>query len=134
MKKVNIFLKVVLSLIMLMPILGVLHIFPEPTADMYGTPEAFTFINAIMDSGYILYVNAIVFAVALVCLWINRVHLGALLILPITVNIVGFHAFVDSGLFTSGAIMGNVLLFLNLYFLYQERVMLSPLFSKKVTQ
>lgn len=134
MKKLNFILKPLLSLIMLMPILGVLHIFPEPTADMYGTSEAFTFITAIMDSGYILYVNALVFALALVCLWTNRVHLGALLILPITVNIVGFHAFVDSGLFTSGAIMGNVLLFLNLYFLYQERTMFSQLLSKKVTQ
>lgn len=130
MKKVSIFLKVVLSLIMIMPILGTLHIFPEPTADMYGTPEAFTFIKALMDSGYILYINTIVFTIALVCLWTNRVHLAALLILPITVNIVGFHAFVDSGLFTSGAIMGNVLLFLNLYFIYQESGVLLPLLQK----
>lgn len=120
-KVINIVLKVLLSLIMVMPILGTLGIFPAPTADLYNNPKAFAFIEALMSVGYINAVMAIVFALALASLWTKRVALAALLILPLTVNIVGFHAFLDGGLLTPGAVMGNTLLALNLYFLYQQR-------------
>ena len=120
-KATNVFLKLLLSLILLMPILGVTGIFPAPTPDMYNTQEAYDFIAMLMASKYIVYIAVIVFALAVLCLWTKRVALAALLILPITVNIVGFHLFLDGGLFTAGAVMGNILLVLNLYFLWQER-------------
>ncbi len=120
-KALNIFLKLLLSLILFMPILGAAGVFPPPTPEMYNTPEAYDFIAMLMASKYIMIADAVVFALAIVCLWTKRVALAALLILPITVNIVGFHLFLDGGLFTAGAIMGNVLLLLNLYFLWQER-------------
>lgn len=120
-KVINIALKVLLSLIMVMPILGTLGIFPAPTADLYSNPKAFAFIEALMSAGYVNVIMAIVFALALVSLWAKRVALAALLILPLTVNIVGFHAFLDGGLLTPGAVMGDVLLALNIYFLYQQR-------------
>ncbi len=120
-KALNIFLKLLLTLILMTPILGATGIFPAPTPDMYNTPEAYEFIAMLMAGKYIMVIEAIVFALAIVCLWTKRVALAAILILPITVNIIGFHLFLDGGLLTPGAIMANVLLVLNLYFLWQER-------------
>lgn len=128
---INTVLKVLLSLIMVMPILGTLGIFPAPTADLYGNPKAFAFIEALMNSGYINAIMAIVFALALVCLWTKRTALAALLILPLTVNIVAFHLFLDGGLFTPGSIMADILLVLNAYFFYQQRNAYRTLLSKQ---
>lgn len=129
-KVVNIILKVLLSAILLMPILGAFGVFPEPTADMYGSPEAFAFIQSLMDSGYIMIINSVVFILAFVLLWAKREALAALLLLPITVNIVAFHLFLDGGLLTAGAAMGNLLLVLNLYFMWQYRSQYAGLLSK----
>lgn len=129
-KIINIVLKVLLSFIMVMPILGALGVFPAPTADLYNNPKAFAFIEALMGSGYMNLMMALVFAVAFVSLWLKREALAALLLLPITVNIVAFHLFLDGGLLTPGAIMGNVLLLLNVYFLWQNRAVYAPLLKK----
>jgi len=130
-KFADIFLKVVLSLIMVMPIVGALGVFPAPTADLYNNPRAFAFIEALMGSGYINPIMGLVFAVALVSLWTKRVALAAALILPITVNIVAFHLFLDGGLLTPGAVMADVLLALNIYFLWQQRAEYSHLLSQR---
>lgn len=130
MKILNTLLKVLLSLILIMPIFGVIGVFPPPTADMYNTPEAFSFIQILMDSGYINYIMVIVFIVSLFCLWAKRVALASLIILPITINIVGFHAFLDGGLFKAGASMALVFFALNIYFLWQSRAKIIPLFKK----
>ncbi|MEK9160186.1 MAG: hypothetical protein AAB383_05665 [Patescibacteria group bacterium] len=128
MKKIlNVVLKVILTLILVTPILGATGVFPAPTPELYNTPEAYDFIAMLMAGKYIMIIEAVVFALAIVCLWTKRVALAALLILPITVNIVGFHLFLDGGLFTPGAIMADVLLVLNLYFLWQERKAYSSL-------
>ena len=126
----HIALKVLLSLIMLMPIIGALGIFPAPTADLYNNPRSFAFIEALMGSGYVNPIMGLVFATALVSLWAKREALAAILILPITVNIVAFHLFLDGGLLTPGAIMGNALLLLNGYFLWQNRAAYAPLLKK----
>lgn len=120
-KYLNPVLKVMLSLLLVSPILGTLGLFPAPTREMYTSDQAFTFINALMSSGYIMVIMAICFFVAIILLWTKRTAAAALLILPFTVNIVGFHLMLDGGLFTGGAIMGNVLLILNAYFLWQHR-------------
>ncbi|MEK7632583.1 MAG: hypothetical protein AAB473_02215 [Patescibacteria group bacterium] len=124
-------LKAILTLITVMPIAGVLGIFPEPTADLYTSQRSFAFIQAIMDAQYIMVVMAIVFAAVAVLLWTKRVALAALLLLPLTVNIVGFHLFLDGGLFTAGAIMADALLVLNIYFLYQQRARYAGLLEKR---
>ncbi len=129
-KAVRIALKVLLSFIMLMPIFGALGVFPAPTADLYNNPKSFAFIEALMGSGYINPIMGLVFAMALISLWTKREALAAILILPITVNIIAFHLFLDGGLFTSGAIMGNALLLLNIYFLWQNRTAYAPLLKK----
>ncbi len=122
MKKIlNVVLKLILTVLLVMPILGATGIFPEPTPEMYNTQEAYDFIAVLMAGKYIMIIQSVVFALAVLCLWTRRTALAALLILPITVNIVGFHLFLVGGLFTGGAVMGNVLLVLNLYFLWQER-------------
>ena len=113
--------KIILTLLLITPILGAIGVFPPPTPDMYNTAQAFQFIDLLMKSQYVMIVMALVFVVAIFCLWTKRTALAALLILPITVNILGFHAFLDGGLHKPGAIMGNVLLVLNLAFLWQQR-------------
>ncbi len=123
--------KVLLTLLLVMPILGTFGIFPAPTADMYQTPEAFQFINILMQSKYIMVINSVVYIITLYCLWTRRTALAALLLLPISINIVGFHAFLDGGLFTGGAVMGNVLLLLNLAFLWQQRGNYKSLWEKR---
>jgi hypothetical protein len=132
MKIINAILKVILSAILIMPILGSLRIFPEPTADMYTSIEAYTFIKVLMDSQYITIMMSAVFLISLICLWTKRVALASLLLLPISLNIVGFHAFIDGGLFTSGAIMGNVLFLINIYLLWQSRDQIKPLLKPTV--
>ena len=120
-KYLNPVLKGILSLLLVSPILGTLGIFPPPTRDLYNTDQAFEFINILMSSGYIMIIMAICFLVAIILLWTKRTAAAALLILPFTVNIVAFHLVLDGGLFNAGAIMGNVLLILNVYFLWQYR-------------
>jgi hypothetical protein len=48
------------------------------------------------------------------------------------VNIISFHLFLDGGLLTSGAIMADVLLLINAYFLWQNRKVYSILWNKNI--
>lgn len=130
-KTLHIFAKVIFSLILVMPILGVLDIFPPATRDLYNSDEAFAFIEALTAASYILYLLAVVHVLAIIALWTKREVVGALLVLPITFNVVGFHLVLDGGLFTAGAMMGNVMLALNLYLLYRHRDKLVALASQK---
>jgi len=129
-KWVDIGLKVLLSLILVTPILGLTGLFPPPTQDLYNTPEAFAFIQMMMEGRYISIIMAVVHVVALCCLWTRRTGLAALLILPITVNVIAFHAFLDGGLLTAGAVLGNIMLLINAYFLWQHRREYVPLLAQ----
>ena len=129
MKIVNVVLRVILSLILVLPILGLTGVGPPATRDLYNTDEAFQFIETLNDVQYISIVMAVVHVLALVCLWTRRTALAALLILPITVNVVGFHLVLDGGLLTGGAVLGNVMLLLNAYFLWQNRQQYAPLLA-----
>ncbi len=121
MKILNIILKVLLSLILFLPVFGALNIFPAPTRELYNTDIAFAFIQMLMTTAYINYIMSVVNILAIACLWSRREALAALIITPITVNIVAFHLFLDGGLLTSGAILANILLALNVYFLWRNR-------------
>lgn len=131
MKIINTILKVLLSAMLIMPIFGTLGIFPEPTADMYNSIDAYAFIKVLMDSQYVMIMMSVVFLISLICLWTKRVALASLLLLPISLNIVGFHAFLDGGLLTSGAIMGNVFFLINIYLLWQSCDQIKPLLQPK---
>jgi hypothetical protein len=132
-KILNIVLRVLLCLLLISPILGAFGIFPPPTPDLYNTPEAFAFIEMMLEGRYIAYTISAIFAITIVLTIMNRMALAALLILPITVNIISFHMFLDGGLFTAGAVMANALLILNVYFLWQNRSQYKGLWSKSTS-
>ncbi|HYE23108.1 MAG TPA: hypothetical protein VEA92_01490 [Candidatus Paceibacterota bacterium] len=119
--------KAILSLILLLPIVGSTGALGEATRDLYNTDQAFAFIEMLVQIMYINYMMAAVLIVALIALWTRREALAALLIAPITVNVVAFHLVLDGGLFTSGAVMGNIMLLLNIYLLWKNRESYNPL-------
>lgn len=128
-KAINIVLKVVLLIILIMPVLGTLGVFPPPTPEMYNNREAYDFIVALMDGGkYIMWLMTTVFLICFVLTLKNKMAVVALLLLPITLNIMGFHAFLDGGLLKSGAMMGNVFFLINLYYLWQNKDKYKALF------
>jgi hypothetical protein len=126
-KYLHIAAKLVFSLILLMPVLGATGIFPPATRDLYHTDAAFAFIEMLTTAPYILYMMVGVHLLSIFSLWTRREVVAALLALPITLNVVGFHLVLDGGLLTGGALMGNVMLVLNLYFLYIHRAKLQTL-------
>lgn len=121
MKILHVIFKIMLSLIVLMPIVGVTGALGEATRDLYNTDRAFAFIEMLTQVMYINYMMAAVLIVALIALWTRREALAAILIAPITLNVVAFHLFLDGGLLTEGALLGNVMLLLNAYFLWKNR-------------
>jgi hypothetical protein len=131
MKILNIIAKIIFSLLLFLTAISALGIMPAPTRDLYNTDNAFMFITILMGSKYVTILNGIIAAASLYLLWTKRVPLAALLMLPITINIVGFHTFLDGGLFTGGAVMGNIFLLLNGYFLWQSKTHYAQLFNKK---
>ncbi len=130
MKILNIICKIVLGLIILMPVIGATGVFPPPTPDLYNSKLAFDFIETLMNVKYINIIMAVVCVITLFLMVTNRMALAMLLILPITVNVVAFHAVIDGGLFTAGASLGNIMLVLNIYFLWQNRVQYKALLEK----
>jgi hypothetical protein len=129
-KAIDIVLKVILSLILVLPILGTLAVLPQPTRDLYNTPEAFQFIVTLQETRYINIMMSVVHVIALFCLWTRRTALAALLILPITLNVIGFHLVLDGGLLTAGAVLGNIMLLINAYFLWTRRREYTPLWAQ----
>ena len=127
----HILAKVVLSLILLLPVVGTTGILGEATRDLYNTDLAFAFIQILTTVMYINYMMAVVHIVALIAFWTKREALAALLIAPITANVVAFHYFIDGGPFTSGAVLGNVMLLLNIYFLWVNREAYGSLLAPK---
>lgn len=121
MKKLDLILRILLILLCITPILGTLGIFPAPTRNLYKTDEAFAFIEILMASGYVMWAMSATFAAILYLAITNRMAAAALLLLPLVVNIVGFHAFLDGGLFTSGSIMAVLLGAINVYFLWRNK-------------
>jgi len=128
MKKIlHIIAKVLFSLILLMPVLGTTGVLGEATRDLYNTDQAFAFIEMLVAVMYINYIMAAVHIIALIALWTKREALAALLVLPITVNVFAFHAVIDGGVFTGGAVLANIMLLLNLYLLWRNREQIKPL-------
>lgn len=120
-KYLHIVVKVLFSLILLLPVVGATGLLGEATRDLYNTDRAFAFIEMLNEVLYISYMMAVVHVIALIALWTRREALAALLVLPITFNVVGFHLVLDGGLLTGGAVLGNLMLLLNLYLLWKNR-------------
>jgi hypothetical protein len=130
-KYLDIFLKILLSLILIIPILGALKLVPGATRDLYNTDAAFAFIKMI-TSNYLSFGIAITAALTLVSMWSGRIALAMLLLLPITANVIGFHLFLDGGLLTVGAQMGNIMALIHLYFIWKYRGEYAQLFKKSI--
>jgi hypothetical protein len=113
--------RVLFALTLVTPVMGIFGILPAPTRELYNTDIAFSFVEMLVEIGYISWIQAIVHTVVIILLFMKRDALAALLITPITVNIIGFHLFLDGGLFTPGAVMANILVVLNMYFLWRSR-------------
>jgi hypothetical protein len=124
------FLKVLFILLLVSPILGAFGIFPPPTRDMYQSDAAFLFIQALMDSYLILGISLSALC-AIVSVLLGRTALGMLFALPLSVCVIGFHATLDGGLFTGGAIMGNILFLIVVYFMWKHRAVYNSLLEKK---
>jgi hypothetical protein len=95
MKILTIILKVLLGLLFIMPVLGTLGVFPAPTADLY-TPQGWAFMSAMMATGYMMPLLGITFAICLILLVTGRTALMAIILAPVTVNIICFHVFLDA--------------------------------------
>jgi hypothetical protein len=128
-KYFDIFLNVFLTLILIIPILGALKLIPGGTRDLYNNDTSFTFIKMIM-SNYLSFGIAITAALTIISVWSGRIALAMLLLLPITANVIGFHLFLDGGLLTAGAMMGNAMALINLYFIWKYRGEYAQLFKK----
>lgn len=121
MKIVDNVLKVVFSLILAMPVLGSTGLLGEATRDLYNTDLAFALISMLVEIGYINWMMVVVHVIALIALWTKREPLAAILVLPITLNVFAFHAVIDGGPFTAGAVLGNIMLLINAYLIYKYR-------------
>lgn len=120
MKILRIVLRVLVCLLLLTPILGATGVFPAPTADLY-TPSGWAFMSAIMATPHMFPLIAITCGVSLVFFLMRRDALAAVILAPLTVNVIGFHAFVDTGLLSPSASLGIVLLVCNAFFLWDNR-------------
>lgn len=125
--------KVIFSLILVLPIVGLTGLLGEPVRELYHTDQAFAFIQMLEDIKYIDVMLVVVHAIAVIALWTKREALAALLALPISLNVVGFHLVLDGGLFTGGAVLGNLMLISNVYLLLKNRKVLKPLLQPAVS-
>lgn len=121
MKILDTILKVLFSLILLLPVLGATGMLGEATRNLYNTDIAFQFIEILVETQYINWMMVVVHIIAIAALWTRREALAALLVLPITLNVFAFHAVIDGGPFTGGALLGNIMLLINFYLLWQYR-------------
>lgn len=132
-KYLHLLAKIVFSLILILPILGNTGMLGEATRDLYNTDLAFAFIQMLNEVMYITYMMSVVHVIALIALWTRREALAALLELPVTLNVVAFHLVLDGGLLMGGALLGNLMLLLNIYFLWKNRASYASLLYPRST-
>jgi hypothetical protein len=130
MKHLIVIAKIVFCLLLLMPVIGALGVMPPPTSDMYETMIAFDFIMMLMSVKYITACMGIVALASIYFVVTKRTALAVFLMAPIIVCIVGFHAWVDGGLLTGGALMGNILLIISIFLGWQYRATYKSLLQK----
>lgn len=121
MKITNHILRILLGLLLLMPVAGTLGLMPEPTADMYTTTQAWDFISALANSGYMMPLIGVTAFICSILFFANKTALGAVILAPFTVNVIAFHLFLDASPISAGAIPAYILVALNLYFLWSNK-------------
>lgn len=128
MKILHTTLRILLAVLLLIPVAGVIGLFPEPTAEMYS-PEGWIFMSALMTSGYMMPLIGITCAICAVLLVMNRTALAAVLLAPFTVNVIVYHWFFDPTPISAASIPAYVLLVLNLFFLVRNKKAYAPLWN-----
>lgn len=94
----------------------------------YPNAEANHFMAAIQDTGYIVFIVGLLKILVGLLLVINRfVPLALVIFMPITVNMVLFHVFLDITTILPALIIG----FLNVYLLFSCIESYRPLFKPK---
>lgn len=126
MKIVMTVLRILLGLFLMMPLLAMFGLIPEPTAEMYS-PAGWAFISALMETGYMMPLVMVTNVICGVLLLLNRTALAAVILAPLTVNIVLFHVFLDPTPVSAASSPAYILLAMNLYFLWVNRQKYSPI-------
>jgi putative oxidoreductase len=93
-------------------------------------PEAEPFRDAILGSGYVIPAILLVYFLTGISFLTNRfVPLGAVVLFPVSLNILLFHLTLNPGLRSIG--MASALFLANAYMLYRSRAAYGPLFHAK---
>ncbi len=119
MKITKIIFRILFGLVLLIPILGALGVFPAPTADLY-TPQAWAFMQPLMATGYMLQLIGVTCLIGLILVIMNKMALAAVIVAPLTVNVILFHAFLEHTPITA-MIPAAILVVCNAFFLWTER-------------
>ncbi|MEK6844210.1 MAG: hypothetical protein AABX83_02170 [Nanoarchaeota archaeon] len=104
-------------------VVGLFQLFPPPQLN----EAAMAFMNALFNTGYMVYAMDIIFIIAGLTFVFNKWSaFGAVLLAPITVNILLFHAFLDM----TGWWMVLIFVILHVYLLAVHWARYKPMFSK----
>ncbi|MBS3156863.1 hypothetical protein J4442_01675 [Candidatus Woesearchaeota archaeon] len=113
-KKIVFSISLVFGIILV--VLGTMAFMNLPLPGFY-LPKALAFLQALGDTGYMNYIMGIIqILVGLMFITRRYVALGAIILMPISFNIVIFHLFLD----LKTIIPGLIIFALNVFILYTE--------------
>jgi len=113
-KKIVFSISLVFGIILV--VLGTMAFMNLPLPGFY-LPKALAFLQALGDTGYMNYIMGIIqILVGLMFITRRYVALGAVILMPISFNIVIFHLFLD----LKTIIPGLIIFALNIFILYTE--------------
>ncbi|MGG3572865.1 hypothetical protein ABES25_16020 [Bacillus gobiensis] len=124
--KITMILRIVFGLMLLAS--GSIVVFNLAPPMEYPDPVANNFLMALENTGYILFIVGLLKLLVGLSLVINRfVPLALVIFMPITVNMILFHAFLDITTILPSLIIG----FLNVFLLFSNIESYRPLFKPK---
>lgn len=124
-------IRILFGLLLLMPVAGGLGFLPQPTADMYSTPESWSFIEELMNTGYMMPLVALTCLAGSILSFTKRTALAGVVLAPFTVNVILFHVFLDAVPVSAAAIPAYMLLGFNVWLLWDSRESYRALWLKK---
>lgn len=129
MKALHHVLRILLGIIFLLPALGGLGVFPQPTADMY-TSEGWAFIDALIRTGYMFPLIGVFSIIVALSAFANRTAFTAIMLLPFTVNIILFHVMLDAVPVSASSALAYIVAAINVFLLWYNWKKYLPLFTK----
>lgn len=129
MKALHHTIRILLGIIFLLPALGGLGVFPQPTADMY-TSQGWAFISALINTGYMFPLIGVFSIIVAIFAFANRTALAAIMLLPFTVNIVLFHVILDATPVSASSALAYIVAAINIFLLWYNWKKYLPLFTK----